>query len=168
MDDDLANRVQSLSQELYDKIYDQVFTPHKRRRIIVDSSYKPPLFLCIDRTTRERFNVSYYSQNIFSIELEVDNGKYHSGRWVKSLPREHRALLVELGIDFDRTHDDGDGWVEELKDLIEEYRTYNPELDIGYEIGYAKLALMETLEGDGVKVEKLGIELHVDGKLVVL
>ncbi|KAK3721394.1 hypothetical protein LTR37_003270 [Vermiconidia calcicola] len=144
--DDLANRVQSLPQELFDTIYDQVFTSAGGERINIDSSktYKPPYVLAVDRKSRELFAKSYYSRNIFVIDFEVRS--------------YHYTLLEEICIAT---------WVPECRVLEHPI----PKLVAGNEVtraqwsGEARSLLAFVLHNFGIptKERTVHVEVHFEG-----
>ena len=104
---ELSRRVQSLPQELFAQIYNEVFTGPAGKAIInVDESYKPPHQLQVSRASREQFARSYYSDTLFifkGVDLKdlewgsncfVSYGTYGGlVPWLSSLPISHKELL---------------------------------------------------------------------------
>lgn len=89
--------VQSLSKELYDKIFELIFTANQQA-IRIDGSYTFPPLLRVDPTYREIFAESYYSQTIFAARCS------HRYREVDELAARRasrrlalRAVLVQRG-----------------------------------------------------------------------
>lgn len=111
--DDLAARVQSLPQELYDHIYSEVFTAPfdlAKIEIKVDDSYKPPAQLQVSRASREQFAQSYYGNTLFVFNSDDDYGGDLTDAdfipiydtygtlvpWLKSLSKFHFAMLLDI------------------------------------------------------------------------
>lgn len=91
---DLSADVQSLPKELYDKIYDLVFTAKSTKRMItIDPSYQPPAMLQVSRATRQKFAVSYYA-SAGGFELQCD---HVLRKWLLRLSLEHRGLIKYIG-----------------------------------------------------------------------
>ena len=87
----LAQRLQRLPQELYDKVYDFTFTPVDTTQIRINRGYAPPSTLQVDRKSREEFAKTYYSTASFhGRDLFLING------WVHSLSEEHQDLLRSI------------------------------------------------------------------------
>lgn len=79
----LARLMQTLPQELFDKISDHVFTAEGEEHV-VDWDYKPPLQLQADRASREKFAEPYRGNGtIFSFPSGLDLA------WATSLPKRH-------------------------------------------------------------------------------
>lgn len=93
----LASRVQSMPQELYDRIYESTFTFYAGHPIqIIHKSrsrnpYKPPSTLAVDRASRKLATASLYPECTFEFELlsAVEE-------WSKSLLPGHRVLLRDV------------------------------------------------------------------------
>lgn len=60
----LRQHLGGLPQELYDAIFDTVFTAKPGRRTI-NNQYKPPAELQVSRATRKQFAKSYYSDSAY-------------------------------------------------------------------------------------------------------
>ena len=60
----------SLPQELYDNIYDEVFTSPVQRTDI-DLSYRPPHLLSVNSGSRRQFAKSYYHNTAFIFDIDV-------------------------------------------------------------------------------------------------
>lgn len=154
--DDLANRVQSLPQELFDKIYDQVFTSAGGERINIDSSktYKPPHLLAVDHKSRELFAKCYYSRNIFVIEVRPYSIDPIALGWLKALSAEHCIFLYELcaAITFP-VKDEGEPRKEMVKRL-------KPHRD--FVANCAKCDVLAALVYDSGEVV-VHVEIHFEG-----
>ena len=88
--ENLAACLQKLPQELYDKIYEQVFTADSKERVI-DKGYKPPAQLQVDRASREKFADSYYGAGAtFSFPTGLDVA------WAEGLPTRHFDKIARL------------------------------------------------------------------------
>lgn len=159
--DNLANRVQSLPQEIFDKIYLQVFThSDPGERVLVTSSYKPPTLLAVDRATREAFAENYFSRNIFV--LEISRPMYEMSatgkKWLRSLSTKHSAHIREVRTAVYYTHRAFTAAAEE-------------ELGIGYRKllttigGLARETLGVADEEHAVRVN-VAIVAHIDGEVI--
>ena len=89
--DELATRVQSLPQELYDHIFNEVFTAPSEDIVTIDRSSRPPKCLQVNRRSRELFAQSYYSNTTFSISLST-----WSADWLYVPSESHPLLIREL------------------------------------------------------------------------
>lgn len=96
---EVAQRVQSLPAELYDKIYKEVFTfvistenkTHKNYTTdIANKNYKPPACLHVDRCSRTLFAQAYYANTVFITSPETIH------LWLRSIPSEHSEMLKEV------------------------------------------------------------------------
>ncbi|KAF2162682.1 hypothetical protein M409DRAFT_58094 [Zasmidium cellare ATCC 36951] len=67
MDDPLAIRVQKLAPELFDEIFDLVFTLDDDPSVILTHDYKPPPQLQVDRASRATFAATYYPNTAFCL-----------------------------------------------------------------------------------------------------
>lgn len=90
---DLAADVQNLPKELYDEIYDLVFTARSTEQVTrIDASYRPPAMLPVSRTTRQKFAASYY-RSAKGFELQrMDLLR----KWLKNLAVEHKGLIKRI------------------------------------------------------------------------
>ncbi|KAK3708817.1 hypothetical protein LTR37_011338 [Vermiconidia calcicola] len=86
----LAQGMQSLPAELYDKIYKEVFSYGKRSKFILNKSYKPPARLHVDRKSRNEFAQAYYGGTLFISNAET------VPLWLSSLPETHLDMLSEV------------------------------------------------------------------------
>ncbi|KAK3720994.1 hypothetical protein LTR37_003284 [Vermiconidia calcicola] len=73
MDDDITACLQSVPQELYDKIYNDVVT-RTTLTIHIDESYKPPSAMQVDRQSRSLFTERYYSKYIARVRSDIVKG----------------------------------------------------------------------------------------------
>ena len=86
---DLATRVQGLSPELYDVIFDNVFTsPLDQGELLISKSYHLPAQLQVTRASREQFAHTYYANTTF-----VFSTTDHLLSWLSSLPESHSSSL---------------------------------------------------------------------------
>ena len=69
--DHLTVLLHKLPQELYDAVYNNVFTA-PARRIDTGHTYRPPHLLWISSASRKQFAKSYYHGSIFVIDHDVD------------------------------------------------------------------------------------------------
>lgn len=87
-DDKLPALMQSVPQELFDKIYEDVFTADEGERII-DKRYNPPVQLQVDSSSREHFAKSYYGgSSTFMFPDGFENG------WLEPIPQRHFDMLT--------------------------------------------------------------------------
>lgn len=91
---DLRSRLEDLPPELYDYIFSLTFNTHPSLRQI-DSSYRPPHILQVDRTTRALAAKSYYGQGA---TFYCTNHE-HCIRWLATLAPDHSQLLNEVRIE---------------------------------------------------------------------
>ncbi|CAK1358072.1 uncharacterized protein RHO25_007844 [Cercospora beticola] len=76
----LRDHLETLPQELYDKIYDFTFTAEEKVVYIFHCDDRPPHLLQVDRRSRQKFTASYYSSTTF---LFTGAGTF--GLWVDAL-----------------------------------------------------------------------------------
>ena len=67
---DLDTLLHNLPQELYDYIFDDVFTA-TASRVDIGHAYRPPHFLRVSSATRKQFAQSYYHQTTFVVDNDV-------------------------------------------------------------------------------------------------
>lgn len=108
--EELHSALDTLPQEIYDQIYEAVFTASPGNRDLTKYTDMPVLsylqdfkLLHISRETRALYAKSYYgNQSCFRIKSHSYNGvdfSHHTTRvhsWLKLLPEAHRALLHEV------------------------------------------------------------------------
>lgn len=82
----MRERLESLSQELYDMIFKEVFTA-KEHTHIINNDYKPPVQLQLNRSTRAAFGESYYSKDSKWVFDNLDSLHYFLPAWYTSLPQ---------------------------------------------------------------------------------
>lgn len=99
--DKLVEQVQSLPQELFDKIYDLTFTSESQRmpdpvwdaRCVERSSHMLPSTLQVSRATRAAFAETFYGEGTtFYVSWEA------VGAWISPLASEHVSLLEDVRI----------------------------------------------------------------------
>lgn len=97
----LAQHVQKLPRELYDKMLDLTFTPTRfyddrlGRLLEIDWLYKAPVVLQVSKGTRRVFARRYYSGNNFVVvDWNSTDTTLKCRKWLLSLSREHRAMLL--------------------------------------------------------------------------
>lgn len=112
--DIFAVRVQSLPQELYDQVYQEVFTsppgtiqveaPSLGNRNDKDA-FKPPSCLQVNRKSREQFAQSFYANTVFVFDSDwiesrrINNGYYMRANygnllpWLASVSKKHLLML---------------------------------------------------------------------------
>lgn len=88
---DLADHLRNLPQELFDLVYDMVFTADNGARVRIDNSYKPPCLLAVNRASHERYAKSYFHSSIFVMKINA-----YSAMWLVSLPMQHHGFLHEI------------------------------------------------------------------------
>lgn len=76
--DRLTTLLHSLPQELYDQIYQDVFTT-TARRIHIRQSYRPPHLLFVNSGTRKQFAELYYGSTLFVVDNDLDLHKWLHG-----------------------------------------------------------------------------------------
>ncbi|KAK3712794.1 hypothetical protein LTR37_008885 [Vermiconidia calcicola] len=89
--DDLASRVQDLPPQLYNLIYNDVFTPSTTTINLIDKTYKPPSTLQVDRQSRVIFAMAYYGKGTTIISEALFPGRVVD--WLSSLNTRHLARL---------------------------------------------------------------------------
>lgn len=89
--DTLPVLMQGLPQELYDTIYDLVFTAGQEPRYIGYREYDSPVQLQVDRASRKRFAKSYYGNGATFVFEGATNYT-----WVQTLPRSHSAQITHM------------------------------------------------------------------------
>ena len=109
--DELAERLQSLPQELFDQIYDEVFTAAAGTEVHIDGRYQPPVQLRVTHASREQFAKSYYGTITFRFCVDIGpnpfrrdpSRKQRPGSrlqcliwWLQSLPDMHLSLLRDI------------------------------------------------------------------------
>ena len=109
----LKELVQALPAELYDEIYNFIFTADDGNKIYINKSYKPPATLQVSRVTRKFFAESYYFHSIFIIPRDL---REEGASWLESLTASHRAMFNGIRIvekSGKRIHkDEGDIWFD--------------------------------------------------------
>lgn len=85
----LTNLVHSLAREIFDAIYDLVFTPEPGR-VLIDRWYRPPRRLQLDRASRRLFASRYYGSDSGFYFARTDEGILH--RWLGGLCPTHRHI----------------------------------------------------------------------------
>lgn len=89
----LPSLVQSLPRELYDEIFELVFTAPSFARAVVDRDYKPPAQMQVSRATRRHYARSYYETTTFVLVA-----KAFVERWAMAVPKHERALISRLAV----------------------------------------------------------------------
>ncbi|KAF2162681.1 hypothetical protein M409DRAFT_26918 [Zasmidium cellare ATCC 36951] len=92
-DDTLTARIHGLPPELFEIIYNFVFTMPRptRREVHIDADYKPPVQLQISSATRASLAGNYYSSSIFA--YDENDGYPLFVKFIMSLPWKHRAMI---------------------------------------------------------------------------
>lgn len=129
-----VERVQSLAPELFEHIYNLVFTADSGDKQI-DEHYKPPLQLSIDPKSRAAFAKDYFPNTFIGKNTEVIN------LWLDALPTEHKVLIKEI-VDL---QDDNSFIVEDPFTVAAHWRAGALHLSVSMEIveietdeGYAR------------------------------
>lgn len=104
--DMLGHLMQSLPQELYDTIYDLTFT-FDIGEVIIDSTYRTPSRLRVDRNSRELFAKQYYRDNTFYCHERNTNALVS---WLQSLPHVHIAYIQRIHYDISPSPSQLDSW----------------------------------------------------------
>lgn len=129
-DTDINERIQTLPQELQDRIQDWTFAIDSKVTQI-SRLYKTPKQLGISRATRQAFARAYYSHTKFMIPrlLKAEDGSEHPHprmlyalKWLASLPHEHRSMISHIRIERywgssgsarRRKVDEAIGWIQD-------------------------------------------------------
>ena len=83
----LAQHVRKLPQEIWNQIYDHVFTAGPDI-VYVDNTYRPPHLLQVNSESRKRFQHSYYNKTTFLFDSNRTLRKWHSSK-----TRQERDLI---------------------------------------------------------------------------
>jgi hypothetical protein len=84
----MAERVQSLPPELFNKIYEEVFTPPNSEIVKTTLSYRPSHLLAVDSASREKYAQAYYPKTTFDLTLVA-----WMNTWLSALNKGHRKLV---------------------------------------------------------------------------
>lgn len=87
-----ANNPQNLPPELFDDIYQLVFTIGKVNKVEITEDYKPPAILQVDRFTREVLSPEYYRKALFTYD-GTDASRSRFCRWLCSLSGDQLDML---------------------------------------------------------------------------
>lgn len=111
--DYLAVRVQSLPQELYDQVYDLVFTAPVGQVVDINASYVPPAALQVNLSSRKQFANSYYGNTVFTLEddftvemssdafesTDIDTDALHQvTKWLGSISSAQQRLVRDIRV----------------------------------------------------------------------
>lgn len=110
----LVALLQTLPQELWNKIYDDVFIADDGPRHITHA-YKPPTELQVSKSTRDLFARTYYGNEA---HFEIDEGLLVG--WATALPQDHFLMIQSFNVPCScRKHKEpcGDLHLEELESL---------------------------------------------------
>lgn len=108
----LSQRIQALPQELQGHILEHVVAIPPNQTTIITLSHRPPWQLSFNRATREKVAKPYYASTIFALASRQMNGgpsdcsKINFYRWLKSLPKEHRAEIQRIRRELQNQVDD--------------------------------------------------------------
>lgn len=109
--------VHSLPQELYDTIYNLVFTPHPSM-VEIDEDHKPPPQLSVDRQSRHLFAYRYYgSPNGFHFQAD---DRHLVCKWLVALEAEHIDWLQI--VDYDSAFESVPSFIHNEDDLRRMWR----------------------------------------------
>ena len=86
--DDLALLLHKLPQELFDCIYDKVFTAPVCR-IDIGDRYVPSHLLCVSSASRRQFAKSYCHNTVFVVDNDV-----HLHKWLRSIASATQLPLL--------------------------------------------------------------------------
>lgn len=92
----LGQLLQGLPQELYDSIYDYVFTTDAEE-VSITSDYRPPAQLQVTRASRNLFARTYYREPTFICHKSDDPLLL---KWLRALPAEHASHLRRIALDM--------------------------------------------------------------------
>lgn len=100
-EDKLIKRLHALPPELFDVVYDNVFTAGTSRKRITDK-HGPPKLLSIDHGSREKYAESYFGGRTFKFVLEKEGiSLLHKSRlikWLAALPQHHLEMLRDVRV----------------------------------------------------------------------
>lgn len=82
----LRAHIQNLPQELFDDIYELVFTPTSTI-VDINRDYRPPVQLQVSKASRESFADRYYGNTTFTLHSELEH------RWGSSLTSKHFQIV---------------------------------------------------------------------------
>lgn len=93
----LLQLMQILPQELFDKIYDLTFMFNVREEVMINSEYKPPSVLAVNKVTRAQAARQFYTNVTF-----ITGYRRPLARWLFSIPKGHRPYLdrIDYGVPF--------------------------------------------------------------------
>ncbi|PPJ56618.1 hypothetical protein CBER1_01821 [Cercospora berteroae] len=113
---DLRELLQTLPQELYSNVYDEVFTAVPNKVVIQRYSYKWPHLLHVDRASREAYAKSYFGLSTF-----ICSGAFEI-RWIRTLCDHHVNFIKELFYLCISSEDDTPLWrffvAQEIRDML--------------------------------------------------
>lgn len=87
----LPRLVQSLPRELFDEIFDLVFTTLTSTRVTIDKDCKPPSELQVNHFTRKQFAQVYFRDVTFIIRPST-----MAQHWLDSMPVQHLKLVNRI------------------------------------------------------------------------
>lgn len=140
----LHQLLQTLPQELYDRIHDLTFTPTSNATVSIANNYTPPSPLQVSAATRQSFAQSYYTSNAFhSKDCEI------LCSWTLTLPKHHRDLLRNITLHIPAPSD---------TDIDEEARNWDDLAKAQNACSRALDRLGSTLYRGGWKEAFMGVE----------
>ena len=140
-----------LPQELYDHIYNEVFTA-STRRIDVSHSYSAPQLLSVSSASRKQFAKSYYHNTIFVFDNDVD---LHL--WLRRIAASgHLQLLREVRFLNRSLLDLGVSRLQGPLDGSHEYRRIAAEQHAGLMLA----RLRRNLKEDGLELPPSALKLE--------
>lgn len=105
--DHFQHHLEDLPPELYDKIYNDVFTADQSQRLITPE-FRPPIQLQVSKATRAKFAQSYYSKSRFEVRVprsDTITGPTDPGdvrnvfrTWIRSLEPRHLNLIEKVNV----------------------------------------------------------------------
>jgi hypothetical protein len=105
-------RVQALPAELFNDIFDLVFTLPYPNEVVIDKSYRPPVQLQISQALRNEISKTYYRKTKFTAsDLQT------LVPWLLSLTRSSRRMLrtVSVAVNWWPLEDDYFRWDEQCE-----------------------------------------------------
>lgn len=96
-------RLQNLPAELYNTIYDLTFTLNAPKTLtVVDSGYKPPSILQVNRHFRTKLACTYYDEFVFAFRPFGPDHRYFD-QWLSSLSVQHMLAMQNIYCNFVRS-----------------------------------------------------------------
>lgn len=90
---DFTQRIHNLPPEIFNQIFELVFTPEPGP-ITIDRTYRPPVQMRVSRALRTQYAADYYSPDRTFTACRLSNGEIF--RWLQSLPVAHRDRIYKI------------------------------------------------------------------------